>query len=94
MADKLRINPALVAAITHYAEGRYDAMSPSMFVFKDANGHQSPWPIERACGLAAEVLADEDLAFLKLKMLKDGLKKAGMERLYEHIMGEKIDAGL
>lgn len=94
MTDKLRVNPALVAAITHYAEGRYNVKSPSMFVFKDAWGHQSPWPLERACGLAAEILADEDLAYLKLKMLKAGLKKAGLEQMYEYIMGEKIDDGL
>ena len=92
MADKLRINPALVAALEHYAEGRYDPMQPSMYVHKDELGRQHPWPLERACGVAAEALADEGLNLLKFTNLKAGLKKAGMEQLYEHIMGEKFDA--
>lgn len=92
MADKIRINPALLAAVEHYAEGRYNFAQPTLYVHTDEKGHQSAWPLERACGVAAEVLAAEDLAYLKLKVLKGGLKQYGMEALYERIMGEKLDA--
>jgi len=88
---KVRINPALIAALEHYAEGRYDPMQPTMYVHKDANGYQRPWPLERTCGVAAEVLADEHLNFLKFEALKAGLKRFGAERLYEQIMGEKLE---
>lgn len=92
MADKVRINPALLAAVEHYAEGRYNFAQPTLYVHTDDKGYQSAWPLERACGIAAGVLAAEDLACLKLKVLKDGLKQYGMEALYERIMGEKLDA--
>ena len=92
MAHKQRINPALIAALEHYAEGRYDPMRPSMYVHTDAKHHQSPWPIERACGIAAEVMATEELNFIRFKVLKDGMKTYGMQNLYEKIMGEKFDA--
>lgn len=85
-----KINPALIAALEHYAEGRYDPMQPSMYVHRDERGHQHPWPLERTCGVAAEVLANEGLNLLKLKTLQDGLKKAGMQRLYQHVMGESL----
>jgi hypothetical protein len=90
MADKVRINPALIAALEHYAEGRYNPMQPSIYVYTDERGFQHPWPIERTCGVAAEVLNNEKLNLLKFKTLKAGLKKAGKEQLYEHIMGEKL----
>ena len=92
MTDRIVINPQLIAAIEHYSTGSYDPLRPSMFVFKDKNGHQTAWPLERACGVAYEVLSREDLCFLKLKVLKKGLKKYGMEKLYAAIMGEPIDA--
>ncbi len=92
MADKVRINPALLAAIEHYAGVRYNFAEPTLYVHTDDKGHQSAWPLERACGVAAEVLANEDLAYLKLKVLKDGLRQYGMEALYERIMGAKLDA--
>ena len=90
--NELRINPALIAALEHYAEGRYDPGQPSMYVHRDKKGVQHPWPIERTCGLAAEVLGDERLSFLKLKVLQEGLKAFGMESLYEKIMREKLKA--
>ena len=90
MTDKVRINPVLITALEHYAEGRYNPMQPSMFVHKDEKGRQHPWPIERACGIAAEVLADENLNMLKLKTLQAGLKKCGLHEAYEYIMGEKL----
>lgn len=91
MINKIRINPALLAALVHYAEGRYNFDEPSFFVYKDDKGYQSPWPLERTCGIAAELLAEEELSVLKLDTLKAGLKKAGMEWVYERIMGEKLE---
>ena len=88
MNYKIKINPALLAALEHYAEGRYNFAQPSLFVHTDANGHRSPWSLERTCGLAFEVLADEELNLLKFKALKAGLKERGMETVYELIMGE------
>ena len=92
MTGKIKINPTLLAALEHYAEGRYDFAQPSLFVHTDAKGHQSPWPLERACGIAFELLAEEELSLLKFDTLKAGLKEHGMERLYERIMGEKFAA--
>lgn len=92
MTVKLKINPALVAALEHYAGGRYNPNQPTLFVHYDEKGHQSHWPLERACWIAAEVLDCEDLNFLKFKALKDGLKELGMDKLYERIMREPIDA--
>lgn len=92
MSDKVRINPALVAAVEHYAEGRFNFAEPTVYVHTDDTGHQSAWPLERACGVAADVLGAEELAYLKLKTLKAGIKQYGMEKLYERIMGEKLDA--
>lgn len=34
MADKVRINPALLAAVEHYAEGRYNFAEPPLVVFE------------------------------------------------------------
>jgi len=90
MEEKIRINPALLAAVEHYAEGRYNFAEPTLYVHTDEKGRQSAWPLERACGVAAEILAGEDLAYLKLKVLEDGLKRFGMDELYERIMGEKL----
>jgi hypothetical protein len=90
MADKLKINPALIAALEHYAAGRYSPVTPSLYVHRDENGHQHSWTIDRACGVAAEILGDEELNFLKLKTLQEGLRQFGMERLYEKIMSEKL----
>lgn len=90
MSTAPKINSALIAALEHYAEGRYNPLDPSMFVHKDGKGRQHPWPLERACGVAAEVLADEELNLLKLIALQQGLKKYGMDDLYEIIMGEKL----
>lgn len=92
MTEKRKINPALIAALEHYADGRYDALQPSMYVHTDERGRQHPWTIERACGLAVEVLGNEELNLLKIKALQEGMKKHGMEHLYERIMGEKLPA--
>lgn len=90
--SKIKINPALVAALEHYAKNRYDFTQPTEFFHRDAMGHESLWPLERTCEMAAEVLSYEGLAYLKLKVIQDGMKEQGMERLYEHIMGEKLGA--
>jgi hypothetical protein len=89
--SKPKINPALIAALEHYAEGRFNQDQPHLYVHTDAHGHQSPWPLERACGIAAELLDTEELNFLKLMALKEGLLKFGMESVYERIMGEKLE---
>lgn len=91
MTDKIIINPQLIAALEHYAEGRYNPLQPSLYVHSDEKGRGHPWPLERTCGVAVEVLGNENLAYLKLKCLKEGLKKFGMEPMYERIMGEKLD---
>jgi hypothetical protein len=90
MPEKIVINPALIAALDHYAGGLYDFKEPTLFQYRDEKGGISCWPLERACGVAAEVLNNEDLAFLKLKRLKQGMKEFGMQALYERIMGEDL----
>lgn len=92
MTNKVRINPALIAALEHYAAGWYNPLQPSVFVQKDDSGFQQSWTLEQTCGMAADVLADEDLNLLRFNLLKDGLKEFGMGSLYEHIMGDKLDA--
>ena len=92
MTDKVKINPALLAALRHYAEGRYDFAAPTLFVYRDATGYQAPWTLERTCDVAFEVLANDELNLLKFKALKAGLKEHGMESLYERIMCQKFDA--
>ena len=87
----VRINPGLVAALEHYAGTPYSFKEPTVFVHNDSGGGwKHHWSLERTCGLAFEILSSEELNLLKLKALQNGLKKAGMERLYEHIMGEKL----
>ena len=92
MADKIKINPQLIAAVHHYAEGRFDWNKPSLFAFTDSNGKSYPWPLERTCGVAAEILGNEELAYFELMQLKEGLKKYKGEFLYERITGRKLDA--
>lgn len=87
----IRINPALIAALEHYAEGHYSPLQPSLYVHKDEKGRQRPWPLERTCGVAAEVLASEQLNLLKLKTLQAGLAWFRCHGLYEQIMGEKLE---
>ena len=93
MTGPIRINPALVAALEHYAEGRYNPMQPSLYVHTTERGrhrHQSPWPLERTCGLAAEILQEEGLAFLELRVLKAAMKGGGLEKFYERALGKPL----
>lgn len=86
---KVTINPGLVAALDHYAAGKYNPLQPTVYVH-NYDRHQQSWPLERACGVAAEVLADEELNLLKLIRLQNGMREHGFERLYEKIMGEPL----
>lgn len=88
--DKEVVNPRLIAALEHYASSRYNSLQPSVYVHTDGVGHQTAWCIERTCGLAHEILVREELNLLKLRTLQRGLKKYGLERAYEIIMGEKL----
>lgn len=91
MSTAPKINPALIAALKYYAGGKYGPLvGSSIFVHRNGKGHQHPWTLERACEVAAEVLADEELNLLKLTVLQQGLKKHGLDDLYERIMGEKL----
>ena len=92
MSNKIRINPALVAALDHYAEGRFSFKEQTIFRYTDATGYQTDWALGRTCGVAVEILANEELAYLELKMLKEGMKKCGMDGLYKHIMGKELEA--
>lgn len=91
MTRAVKINSALLAALDYYAKHRYSVVEPTAYVHTDAKGFQAIWTVERTCGMAHEVLADERLNLLKLRTLQHGLKQHGMERLYERIMGEKLD---
>jgi hypothetical protein len=90
MSEKLVINPQLIEALDHYADGSYNPTQPSFCVLVDANGRQTRWPLEKTCNLAAKVLANEELAYLKLKALQEGMKRHGADRLYTAIMGEPL----
>lgn len=90
MTEKIKINPLLIKALDHYASGSFNFKKPSFLVQKTSNGVEQAWTLERTCAVAAEVLANEKLAYLKLKTLEAGMKRCGMEDVYEHIMGEKL----
>lgn len=89
-AKRYRLNPALLAALDHFAGRTYDWNKPTLFVHTDPTGYQSAWPVERCCALAHEVLADEELYYVKFKTLQAGLRQFGAELLYERIVGEKL----
>ena len=94
MPEKLQINPGLLAALDHFSRPPLSlavASQATYFIHTTSKGRQVPWSAEQACGRAYEILADERLNMLKLELLKRGLKKHGMEQLYELIVGEKLE---
>lgn len=100
--EKLKLNPGLLGALDCFANpgpiqqgAEPSVANERMYVHHTpgANGvTQSPWTVSMACGMARDILDTEDLMRLKFLALRDGLKRAGMGGLYEHIMGEPIDA--
>lgn len=91
MSHKFHINPLLIQALEHYAQTKYDPARPTAVVLADSNGRQHLWSVERACAVAVEVLGNEELAYLKLKVLKEGMEKFGAAGLYEKILGEPFN---
>ena len=72
---KMKISPALIAALDHFAGRQYDWSQPTLFKYTNAaSQHESLWPIERCCALAHEICSDEDLYRLKFEALCNGLK--------------------
>lgn len=91
MNDEIKINPLLINALEHYARGFYFDMNKQTFLVQERpDGTREAWPVEKTCALAAEVLSYEEIAYLKLRALQSGMKRMGMEDVYEHIMGEKL----
>ena len=94
LIPKRTINPALIAALEHFASRQYDWNKPTVFRYTTPDGlrrTQEDWPVERTCAIAHEVLESYELHFLELKQLKEGLKQLGLERAYERITGEKLE---
>lgn len=88
---KMQINPGLLAALEHFSD--WGSMpSDTFFTYTDANGHQTAWSSFEACRVAAEFLADEELAGLKLRALIEGMRRFGGASLYRHIMGQELPA--
>lgn len=95
MGQKVKVNPGLIAALNHFATRGYDVKQPSAYVHRKedkstGNITAQLWTVEEACGTARRILEDEDLMALRFKCLQSGLKKYGLERLYEQIMGEPL----
>lgn len=100
--EKLKLNPGLLEALDCFANPGpiQQGAEPSAANYRmyahhtlSANGGtQSLWTVSMACGMARDILDTEELMHLKFLALRDGLKRAGMGSLYEHIMGEPIDA--
>ncbi len=88
--QKFTINPALLAALDHFASTRFDWNQPHTFVHTDPRGFQSSWTVERVCALAHEALSQEDLDYLKLKALRAGMRSLGYHKLYEKLTGEVL----
>lgn len=101
--SKKTINPGLIAALDCFAPpglittGEVSAAMATERCYvhhtPGANGGtHATWSVSMACGMARDILETEELMRLKFLALRDGLKERGMGNLYEHIMGESIDA--
>lgn len=88
--NAVAINPALLAALDHFASHRYDWNQPHQYVHTDEKGRQSSWPVERVCTLAHSILDQEGLSYLKLKTLQAGMSHYNMHALYNKIMREDL----
>lgn len=91
---KIAFTPGLMAALEFYSAKsvRMNALEETCFVYTKKNHEKEPWPVSRVCSMALEILEGEEVMRLKFIALKRGLKQSGMDRLYEHIMNESIDA--
>lgn len=85
----IKINPALIAALRFYASPDYAMSSePSLYVHFNLDGSHEPWPLERACHVAAEVLDEQPLVSIKYRALRQGLVDCGAGLLLQRILGE------
>jgi hypothetical protein len=97
--EKLKLNPGLIAALESFAGPEPITRDSSMMATERLYVHRAPgraavpWTVSRACGMALDILATEELMRLKFLALRDGMKHYGMDGMYERIMGEPIDAG-
>lgn len=83
------INKQLLEALDHFATPMLDP-NDHLFVTRDANGYQTGWSVQEACRMAGDVLAKEELSYLKLLHMQTQMKKFGLHDMYEQLMGEKL----
>jgi len=91
----MKLSNEFLAALDHFSVvriGRSPAryVEPTIFITRNDQGFEQGWTVERVCSVAYHVLSTEQIHMLKLKTLAEGLKKHGMEGLYERIMHEPI----
>lgn len=88
----MKLNPEFLEALDHFGTPRLDGVSPDAYVYVTRNkqGVQTPWSCQEVCRLAHELLGTEELNYLKLKVLKKGLKEWDCGLIYERIMGEPL----
>lgn len=100
MTTKFFINPGLLAALQHFSRVPFDVPhQQTYFVFDHPRtdtelAHREHWTVERACGMAHELLSRNDLAELKLRVLVNALDRWGTGQFYERAMGEPISKAL
>lgn len=92
MSENLRFKrflvDTLIAGSCQYLPTEY--IKVYEYIDKDKIRHHFTY--EQVCSMAAKELDEQCEEIYRFKALKAGLKKYGYERLYEHIIGENIDA--
>ena len=94
--SKQVVAPWLLAALEHYSVAGYSWERPTLFIYTEGDGArrvQRLVSLQQTLDDARSILEVADLSALKFESLRQGMKDAGMGRLYEHLMREDIDAG-
>lgn len=101
--EKLKLNSGLIAALDCFAQPgpilssdlSAKISNERLYIHRaqDRKGTgDEMWTVSMACGMARDILETEEIMRLKFLALRDGMKRYGMDGMYERIMGEPIDA--
>ena len=87
---RLRINPGLIAALEHYANGAFDPDAPSVFVYEDANHRKHHWSVERTCAIALEIVGNEEISYLKLKLITARITELRLDNFFQQLKKAEV----
>lgn len=73
----MKVSKQLLTALEHFASGVYDQHR----LIQERNGGQEAWSVEMTCQLALNILSEEGLAVLKLKILEHKIGKETIDHL-------------